>query len=55
MARAVDDPVVDELVDMYRAARGEHPDWDEYRRAMVADRRVVITLSADHAYGMVGT
>ena len=41
VARAVDDPVVDELVDMYRAARGEHPDWDEYRRAMVADRRVV--------------
>jgi len=55
VARAVDDPVVDELVAMYRLASGEHPDWDDYRRAMVADRRVVITLSADHAYGMLGT
>lgn len=45
------DAVVDELVEVYRAIAGEHPDWDEYRRAMVADRRLVITLHANRAYG----
>ena len=25
---------VEELVALYRAAAGEHPDWDEYRAAM---------------------
>ena len=33
---------------------GEHPDWDEFRRGMVADRRLVATLSASRAYGMLG-
>ncbi|WP_103528214.1 MULTISPECIES: PPOX class F420-dependent oxidoreductase [Streptomyces] len=44
-------PEVQALVDYYRAAAGEHPDWDEYRAAMVADRRVLITLTVDHVYG----
>src|SRR5215210_8099495 len=30
---------MDALVDYYRAVAGEHPDWDDYRRAMVEDRR----------------
>jgi PPOX class probable F420-dependent enzyme len=55
VARAVDDPVVDELVEMYRLAGGEHPDWDEYRQAMVADGRLVVTLLARRAYGMLGS
>ena len=46
------DATVEELVDVYRAIAGEHPDWDEYRAAMVADRRLVISLRADRAYGM---
>lgn len=54
VARAEDDPVVDQLVDYYRALRGEHPDWGAYRRSMVADRRLVATLVATSAYGMVG-
>ncbi len=33
------------LVEYYRRIRGEHPDWDEYRRAMEADDRVLITVS----------
>jgi PPOX class probable F420-dependent enzyme len=33
------------LVDYYRRIRGEHPDWDEYRRAMEADERVLIKVS----------
>jgi hypothetical protein len=44
--------VVEELIDLYRAAAGEHPDWDDYRRAMVRDRRLVFSMTVDHAYGM---
>ena len=46
-------PVVDELVDMYRLAQGEHPDWDEFRKAMVAQGRIVATLTASYGYGQV--
>lgn len=53
VAAAVDDPVVDELVDMYRLAQGEHPDWDEFRKAMVAQGRIVATLTASYGYGQV--
>lgn len=44
-------PEVEALVDYYRRAAGEHPDWEEYRTAMVRDGRVLITLSVDHVYG----
>lgn len=30
------------LVDYYRTLRGEHPDWDEYRQAMVDDQRCIV-------------
>ncbi len=36
-ARDPDDATVEALVELYRAASGEHPDWDEFRRAMVAE------------------
>ena len=52
VAGAPDDAVVDELVEVYRAIAGEHPDWDEYRAAMVADRRLVLRIRVTHAYGM---
>jgi hypothetical protein len=54
VARDGHDPVVDELVDMYRQAQGDHPDWGEFRQAMVDQGRVVATLNADSAYGMLG-
>ncbi|MFI2608271.1 PPOX class F420-dependent oxidoreductase [Kitasatospora sp. NPDC018619] len=44
-------PEVEALVDYYRRAAGEHPDWAEYRRVMVADRRVLLTIPVDHVYG----
>ncbi|HET6856757.1 MAG TPA: PPOX class F420-dependent oxidoreductase [Streptomyces sp.] len=44
-------PEVEALVDYYRVAAGEHPDWDEYRAAMVADRRVLMAMTVDHVYG----
>jgi PPOX class probable F420-dependent enzyme len=30
------------LVEYYRTLRGEHPDWEEYRQAMVDDRRCIV-------------
>jgi PPOX class probable F420-dependent enzyme len=48
-----DDGTVDELVDYYRAIAGEHPDWDDYRRAMVADGRLVLRVRPERAYGML--
>jgi PPOX class probable F420-dependent enzyme len=45
------DATVDALVALYRTLAGEHPDWAEYRAAMVADRRVVLTLQFEHVYG----
>ena len=53
VAAEPDDATVDELVDYYRAVAGEHPDWDDYRRTMVADGRLVLRLHPDHAYGML--
>jgi PPOX class probable F420-dependent enzyme len=46
-----DGPEVEALVDYYRAAAGEHPDWAEYRAAMVADRRVLMTMRVEKVYG----
>jgi PPOX class probable F420-dependent enzyme len=54
VAASPDDATVDELVEYYRAVSGEHPDWDEFRRAMVADRRLVLRLRPERAYGMIG-
>jgi hypothetical protein len=37
------------LVDYYRRAAGEHPDWDEYRAAMRSERRVLLRLTVERA------
>lgn len=47
------DATVQALVALYRDVGGEHPDWDEYRAAMVADQRVLLTVRLDHVYGWV--
>ena len=46
------DDTVEALIALYRNIAGEHPDWDEYRQAMVTDRRVLLTLPIHHLYGM---
>ena len=48
-----DDPTVDELVELYRAILGHHPDWNEFRGAMVADQRLVVRLRPSRAFGML--
>ncbi len=52
VAAASDDAAVDELVALYRSLSGEHPNWEEYRAAMVGDKRLVLRLSVDSVYGM---
>ena len=47
------DDTVEELVTYYRGISGEHGDWDEYRAAMVADRRLVVRFRPESAYGQV--
>jgi PPOX class probable F420-dependent enzyme len=47
------DATVDALVAYYKAAIGEHPDWDEYRASMVTDKRLLVVLRPERAYGMV--
>jgi hypothetical protein len=51
-AAAPDDETVESLIVLYRNVLGEHPDWDDYRRAMVTDRRVLLRLPIHHLYGM---
>jgi PPOX class probable F420-dependent enzyme len=47
------DDTVEQLVSLYRAGQGkEHPDWDEFRAAMVADRRLVLAFRPERAYGI---
>ncbi|MFG2099178.1 PPOX class F420-dependent oxidoreductase [Micromonospora echinaurantiaca] len=50
-AAAPDDATVEELVEVYRRIRGEHPDWADYRAAMVADGRLVLRIAVDRVYG----
>ena len=52
-AAAPDDATVDALVDYYRRAAGEHPDWAEYRQAMVTDQRVLLTVHVEKLLGIV--
>jgi PPOX class probable F420-dependent enzyme len=52
-AAAPDDATVEALVDYYRRAAGEHPNWDDYREAMVTDQRVLLTLRLDKVFGLV--
>jgi PPOX class probable F420-dependent enzyme len=47
------DDTVEELVTYYRAINGEHDDWDEYRAAMVADRRLVVRFRPERTYGSI--
>jgi PPOX class probable F420-dependent enzyme len=53
VAAAPDDATVEELISYYRGTAGEHPDWDEYRAAMIADRRLVVRFRPEHTYGQL--
>jgi PPOX class probable F420-dependent enzyme len=54
-AEVIDLPdAVEPLVDYYRAIAGEHPDWDEYRAAMVSQRKCLIRVTP-RRWGPVAT
>ena len=53
VAKRPGDAACDELVELYRSLSGEHPDWDDYRAAMVRDQRCVLRLRPQRAYGML--
>ena len=40
---------MDGLVEYYRRIAGEHPDWDDYRAAMLRDQRVLLKLTVERA------
>lgn len=47
------DATSDALVAYYRTLAGEHPDWDEYRQAMIDEGRLMLLLRPSRAYGML--
>jgi len=49
-AEIVEQPeALDLLDDYYRRASGEHADWDEYRAAMIREKRVVLRVTPTRA------
>lgn len=47
-------PEMDTLINAFRAVSGkEHPDWDEFREAMVSERRRVITVTPNSVVGLI--
>ena len=45
---------VEPLVDYFRAVAGEHPDWDEYRQAMVDQGKCLVRLTPER-WGPIAT
>ncbi len=50
---AADDATADALVEVYRAVAGEHDNWDEFRAAMIAEGRCVVTLTPQSVTGQL--
>ena len=49
-AEIVEQPeALDLLVNYYRRISGEHPDWDEYRQAMIDQKRVIVRFDIERA------
>jgi PPOX class probable F420-dependent enzyme len=51
VAARPDDETVEELVDHFRALKGEHADWTAYRETMVKERRAIVRIFPTQAYG----
>ncbi len=47
VAAAPEDETVERLVGIYRTLAGEQPVWDQFRRAMVADQRLLIRITVE--------
>ena len=53
VAKEPNDATVEALIRYYEAGSGAHPNWDEYRAAMIADQRLALTLRPERAYGLL--
>ena len=53
VAAEPNDATVEALIRYYEAGSGAHPNWDEYRAAMIADKRLALTLRPERAYGIL--
>jgi PPOX class probable F420-dependent enzyme len=54
-AEVIDLPdAVEPLVDYFRAIAGEHPDWDEYRQAMVDQGKCLVRVTIER-WGPIAT
>ena len=54
-AEVIDVPdAVDPLVDYFRSISGEHPDWDEYREAMIRQGKSLLRITPER-WGPVAT
>ncbi|MCU1601470.1 MAG: putative Pyridoxamine 5-phosphate oxidase [Frankiales bacterium] len=54
-AEVLDVPeAVEPLVDYFRSIAGEHPDWDEYREAMVRQGKSLLRVTID-SWGPIAT
>jgi PPOX class probable F420-dependent enzyme len=40
---------MDGLVEYYRSISGEHPDWEDYRAAMMREQRVLLRIDVSRA------
>jgi len=52
VAAEPDDATVEELVELFKAVQGDHSDWDDYRAAMIRDKRLVLRLHVERVYGL---
>jgi len=47
-------PAMDQLMDAFRAvAKKDHPDWDEFREAMVRERRRAVIVTPATVVGLI--
>jgi PPOX class probable F420-dependent enzyme len=54
-AEVLDVPeAVEALVDYFRSIAGEHPDWDEYRQAMIDQGKSLLRITPTH-WGPIAT
>ena len=54
-AEVIDLPeAVEPLVDYFRSISGEHPDWDEYRQAMLDQGKSLIRVTIER-WGPIAT
>jgi hypothetical protein len=54
LCEQADERSLEPLVEYYRCISGEHPDWDEYRQAMVAQDKSLIRITIER-WGPVAT